>query len=230
MTQTRAIQAAADVICRAMKQGKSVPTSLAFALDAAGMLQSPEAAAEVARLRARLAVLEAGVPVMQSALLRALDRVAELESERHTTNAALAEVTLALRARVGDGATRTVDEDPIAYALTEKAEEIASAIEARGAAFLPGHPVWPYVPVFAGIARGQDVPPRSRPCGRELSTGEPCPDHPQPASAASGKDVSPQVHRLRDLLARQRRDQEDPHDGPLHHDYATGRDLPEVRS
>ncbi|MCY0917035.1 hypothetical protein OS965_02440 [Streptomyces sp. H27-G5] len=42
-------------------------------------------------------------------------------------------------------------------------EGIAKAIEQRGSNFLPSHPVWPYVPVFAEIARGVNVPPRSQP-------------------------------------------------------------------
>ncbi|MGA5424573.1 hypothetical protein [Streptomyces lavendulocolor] len=43
------------------------------------------------------------------------------------------------------------------------------------------------------------------------------------------EDVSPQVRKLRGLLARQRADAaplEDPHDSPLHHDYRTPRDMP----
>lgn len=151
MTQTRAINAAADVICRAMQQDKSLPATLAYALDAAGMLQSPESTAELARLRA----------------------------ERQTTNDALAELTIALRsaeaerdalrARVGDGGTRTVDEDPITYALTDD-----------------GH--------TAVLA------------------------------------VTPNVAGLGGALARMRAAVEDPHDSPLHHDYAVPRDLPEVSS
>jgi hypothetical protein len=62
-------------------------------------------------------------------------------------------------------------------AAAAKAEEIARAIEQRGLAFLPGHPVWPYVPLFAGIARGKDVPPRAQLCGAALSTGLACPEH-----------------------------------------------------
>lgn len=63
-------------------------------------------------------------------------------------------------------------------------------------------------------------------CGRNALTGEPCPNHPRPVA----EDVSPQVARLRDLIAGQRAAVEDPHDSPLHHDYAKSRDLPEVRT
>ena len=46
--------------------------------------------------------------------------------------------------------------------------------------------------------------------------------------AAKGRtvDVSPQVKKLRALLAGQRAELEDPHDSPLHHDYRLGRDVP----
>lgn len=83
-------------------------------------------------------------------------------------------------------------------------EVIATAIEQRGAAFLPGHPVWPYVAVFAELARGREVPPQSPPCGRAMATGKACPDHPR-------------------LV-------EPPHEGPEPHNYRLGRDLPEARN
>ena len=49
-----------------------------------------------------------------------------------------------------------------------------------------------------------------------------------PARAAHAEDVTPQVRKLRALLAGQRAAVavEDPHDGPLHHSYRVGRDLP----
>ncbi|MEI5100365.1 hypothetical protein RB200_19785 [Streptomyces sp. PmtG] len=56
------------------------------------------------KLRARVAELESGLPVMQKALFRALDRVTELETERHATNQALADVTVAQRAAEGRSA------------------------------------------------------------------------------------------------------------------------------
>ncbi|MEU2062865.1 hypothetical protein [Streptomyces sp. NPDC013455] len=64
-----------------------------------------------------------------------LNRVAELETERHTTNAALSEAAEALREqrdRIADleqllaAKDRPVDEDPIRYALTPKAEASAA--------------------------------------------------------------------------------------------------------
>lgn len=44
--------------------------------------------------------------------------------------------------------------------------------------------------------------------------------------AALREDVSPQVEKLRNLLAGQRAAIEDPHDSPLHHDYRIPHDLP----
>ena len=139
MTSTRAINAAAGVIHAAMQQGKTLPANIAYALDSAGLLNSPEIAAELEQLRKLPA------------------RVAELE------------------AAAGDGSTRTVDEDPIAFALTPQAEAL-----------------------HASSGRVVEVP----------------------------EDVSPQVRTLRGILARHR---EDVNDSPLHHTYAKGRDLPEVR-
>jgi hypothetical protein len=75
----RAINSAARVILAAIEQDR-VPAGIACALDAAGLLQSPETAAELAALR---------------------ERVAELEAERTET--------------------RPTDEDPIAYTLTPQA-------------------------------------------------------------------------------------------------------------
>ena len=44
--------------------------------------------------------------------------------------------------------------------------------------------------------------------------------------AALREDVSPQVEKLRNLLAGQRAAIEDPHDSPLHRDYRVPHDLP----
>ncbi|MFI6279617.1 hypothetical protein [Streptomyces sp. NPDC050988] len=49
----RSVNAAADVIARAMVNGKQTPAGWAMALDATGMLQTPETAAELTRLRER---------------------------------------------------------------------------------------------------------------------------------------------------------------------------------
>ncbi|MGW1615731.1 hypothetical protein ACWCQZ_41045 [Streptomyces sp. NPDC002285] len=61
---------------------------------------------ELAALRARVAELEAGLPVMQKALFKALDRVNELEAERHTTNEALDDAVHELRTSYAERARR----------------------------------------------------------------------------------------------------------------------------
>ncbi|MFJ3173757.1 hypothetical protein ACIPJK_23660 [Streptomyces roseus] len=49
---TRLVNTAADVLHAAMEQGRVTPAGLAYALESAQLLQSPETAAELARLRA----------------------------------------------------------------------------------------------------------------------------------------------------------------------------------
>jgi hypothetical protein len=50
--------------------------------------------------------------------------------------------------------------------------------------------------------------------------------HRPTSDTAHAEDVTPQVTKLRSLLAGQRAAAEDPHDSPLHHAYRVGRDLP----
>lgn len=71
------VNVAAGVIARAMKNGTQTAAGLAIALDSAQLLQSPETAAELEQLRAR---------------------VAELEAERHSMNEALSDAAESLRA------------------------------------------------------------------------------------------------------------------------------------
>ncbi|MFE0329028.1 hypothetical protein ACFW08_20045 [Streptomyces sp. NPDC058960] len=112
MTLSPLARTASGVILAAWQQGRIARLSdqAAEALESAQLLQSPETAAELEKLRAR---------------------VAELLAERHTTNEALDDAVKALRAdrdRIAEleerlAGNRPVDEDPIAYALTDKAEE-----------------------------------------------------------------------------------------------------------
>lgn len=181
MTNTRAIDAAAGVIHACLQQGKAIPTSIAYALDSACLLNSPETAAELVGLRK----LPAEVQKHVTANLEAAERAQK--------------VIDGLRARVAELEARAaVVEDAAADVVAER---------------MAAHGIAPQILADPAM-RGK--------CGRALSTGEPCPDHPSPAV----EDVSPQVQQLRGLLARQR---EDAHDSPLHHTYAVGRDFPEVR-
>ncbi len=109
----RSVNAAAAEICRAMENGRQTPAGWAMALDAKGMLQTPETAAELAAYRALdLGTAEGRVSAKcadpkHPVWLRDLDdvrgcpwcRIAELEAERHSTNEALVDVTEALRGK-----------------------------------------------------------------------------------------------------------------------------------
>jgi len=150
---TRAVHAAAGVILAAMQRGTDDPTGLAIALDSARLLNSPEHAAELERLRARLAdvhrmpqdsVTVAEIRLAQygqrttwstatydSGTERALHEIAcglrdALEETRDQRNAARLKVA-ELEARVTEleaQLARPVDEEPIPYALTTKAAAV----------------------------------------------------------------------------------------------------------
>ncbi|MFH9816182.1 hypothetical protein [Streptomyces sp. NPDC017230] len=115
---TRLVATAADVISRAMQQGRTLPAALAVALDSARLLQSPDTAAEFEKLlrwhdedgkaidaatrlrdelRARIAELEADREANDREYETATARIAALESERHTTNEALSDAAEQLR-------------------------------------------------------------------------------------------------------------------------------------
>lgn len=108
---TRSVNSAAGVVLAAMQQNRT-PAGIAMALEAAGLLMSPEAARDLASVSAdAVAVAEKAVAELrreheESARLRA--RVAELEAERHATNKALADTTVAQRVaeRSADKLTR----------------------------------------------------------------------------------------------------------------------------
>lgn len=82
----RLVNAAADVIARAKANGRQTPAGLATALDSAQLLQSPETAAELEQLRARVDEVERKYTFDTAELKRQLDaalaRVAELEHKK----------------------------------------------------------------------------------------------------------------------------------------------------
>lgn len=79
---TALIKTASGVIHAAQQQGRTLPVTLAIALDAACLLQSPETVAETAALKAKRDELEelADTEAREIADLR--NRVAELEAQR----------------------------------------------------------------------------------------------------------------------------------------------------
>ncbi|MFJ2733718.1 hypothetical protein [Streptomyces sp. NPDC087317] len=200
---TRAVNAAAGVIAAAMEQGKTIPAMLAIALDSARLLQSPETAAELAGFRKlELGDVDGRVSAAcgkaeHPTWLRATDdtrgcpwcRVAELEAEEYVApspsctrcygaDAARfvaeggatptcrvcgpSEVT-ELRARVAEleellvAKDRPVDEDPIAYALTDKAQalEVDATQQVRKLAVHLKEDVTPQVRRLRALLAGQ---------------------------------------------------------------------------
>ena len=86
MSAAKRVAHAAETIRARWERGiaSDPQTEAAQALEDTCQLLDPEVAAELERLRARVADLEAGLPAMQKALFRALDRVAELEAAPKT--------------------------------------------------------------------------------------------------------------------------------------------------
>ncbi|MFE9936368.1 hypothetical protein [Streptomyces hirsutus] len=202
---TRAINTAAGVLLAAMQQGRQTPTGLAIALDSACLLNSPETAAELERLRERstAALSELGAeeraaiaahladtkPASTALVAGMAKTVRDVREHEHPTWEDLyclnlvsymgermgpvlrrlldAEARVAeLEARLAEY-ERPVDEDPIAYVLTDKAD-------------------------------AEDI---VRPCGcpkRFNRHADGCP------TLAAEDDVTPQVTKLRARLAEQR--------------------------
>lgn len=248
MTISPVALAAKKVIDAAWLHGDACDLSsqAAFALESTQMLQTPETAAELARLRAwhtavpteltpehrttlaahlgdskpATAALVASLakavrdvrehdhpkwedlyclnltsfmgermgPVLRR-LVAAEARVAELEAELRIGSPWTCEVCSKENTRDvcvicetdrPEPRERTADEDPIACALTDQAEA--------------AHPS------YDELTDRQKTVAAPGTCGRALSTGMPCPDHPRPPR----EDVTPQVRKLRSLLAGQR--------------------------
>jgi hypothetical protein len=85
---TRAVNAAAGVLLAAMEQGRQIPTSLAIALDSAGLLNSPEHAAEHERLLTERHETNEWVEDAAKALRMNQTRIAELEAAAAKAGAA----------------------------------------------------------------------------------------------------------------------------------------------
>ena len=105
----RVVNQAADVIHRAQANGTQTATGLAIALESAQLLQSPETAAELERLRARVAELEAASQVDNEALdaaaeaLRARPVVAVYEERSRAGSSGERTVYRMLAGDVADG-------------------------------------------------------------------------------------------------------------------------------
>lgn len=235
---TESIRRAAEVICAAEKKS-TVPVTLAIALEAAGWLNTPETADELERLRTRVKELITAhdrltggleqlteaqerwvirTTVAEAEAERLRDRVAELEAERGSL---VADRDAQIIAWLGKKAREYGESNRESRAKSEAVRRMADKLS-RGAVRQPLEAaldsLHPFEPEYQGESDAKRRLPQCKQCGNPAS---------DPAHA---EDVGPQVQRLRALLARQRTTVEDPHDGPLHHDYLLGHDLPEARN
>ncbi|GAA3384371.1 hypothetical protein [Streptomyces racemochromogenes] len=83
---TKAIGAAAEVICRAMTRSKNgvVPATIAVALEANGLLAGPEATAETAMLRATIEELQVQLEICERHNADLDERLAERDHQLDT--------------------------------------------------------------------------------------------------------------------------------------------------
>lgn len=185
-TELLALRTANAALLNSRDASYDFAATIVFALGSAQLLQSPETAAELVRLRAQVAEQEevrvdlwAHLDFRLRDIKRLRARVAELEAERGTLVAARdAQIIAWLGKKAREYGTSNRESRDKAEAVFRMADKLS-----RGAVRQP---------VEA--------------------------ERPDPRRDAS-------VAKLRALLAGQR---EDPHDGPLHHEYRIARDLPEA--
>lgn len=225
MTSTRAINAAAAVIHACIQQGKTLPATQAYALDSAGLLNSPEHAAEVEQLRndltgACLARWEEEQDTarlrlaLQSARRRALRRqphvreglIFRLEQDNKQLHAfvAIANEAARVQRQAWEGAQAELE------SLRARVAELEAAAGDGSTRTADEDPIrYSLTPEALHASSGAVIETPTRP-----------------------EDVSEQVSQLRGLLARQRAAVEEPRVDPigLHHDYRIPHDLPEVQA
>ncbi|WP_037616321.1 hypothetical protein [Streptomyces aureus] len=246
----RSVNAAAGVVLAAMEQGRRTATGIALALDAAQMLMSPETAAELERLRTRNAELEARVsaeenirPHRQACANSNLHYIGKLslrirrtrflhvnhpDPERcaHDGMAWPCPTVAALESAVGEAVHPCGCPKRFGRHADGCPTEADRAAEENGGDTLPAWLYERFMPEGEGwgyLDPGQREywEHQARAVRRAVERG----GFKAPSPEASG-DVTPQVAKLRNLLAGQRAAVEDPHDSPLHHDYRVSRDLP----
>jgi hypothetical protein len=200
---------------RAMLRGTETAAGLAIVLESACLLQSPETAAELETLRTR---------------------VAELEAERHTTNEALSDAAVQLRANrdlIAELEAARVPGETYPPALPWAAlmdhEDLTDFLDELAASAIT------HASSEAALAEVEAT------CGRWRLIAEaqhahntaPGPDAMTRTFAPTqalreDEDVTPQVQKLRTLLAGQRAAAEGEHYAAVHHSYRIPRDLPPV--
>ncbi len=182
---------------------------------------------ETARLRLALESARRGRRELRA-------RVAALLEERHTTDEALDDAAKALRAQrdriaaleaeVAEG-ERPADEDPIAYVLTEKADEASGYPPALPwAALMDGGDLTDFLDELAASAITH--------ASSEVALAEvekTCATWRLIAEAQHAHNTAPGPDAMTRLIAPvQALREDDGYESPLHHDYLVGHDLPET--
>ncbi|MFC8282894.1 hypothetical protein [Streptomyces cyaneofuscatus] len=219
----RRVSAAAGVVAAALVGRDSSGAGIAAALEAAGLLQSPESAAELVALRARVAELEA--EAYGDAAVRLVDPVSQIR-HLHACVAAQRSRADVLDRLCGKYQERAdlVDGSPWERAVAGLNAlvdaDVIFHVEPDGHISAPAsdeHIEWDlkakrWVLTHDDEDEDEDVPPA------------PAVSADDEARAAVDRSVKAQYPVIAAFLA------EDPQDSPLHHSYAVGRDLPEVKA
>ncbi|MFE0651396.1 hypothetical protein ACFVZH_22685 [Streptomyces sp. NPDC059534] len=173
-----------------MNARRVAAAGIAADLEAACLLQSPDSAAELAALRAR---------------------IAELEAERHSTNEALDDAVKALRVQRDRVAELEAGLNRLACRMRRGqhwrdgrvvSEQTISQREIRHLTGLPLTPPPEDEYQYCGADLGRTEFPFT--CYRRVAHNGPCAPTHDATPAEQPEDVSPQVAKLRGILARQR--------------------------
>lgn len=216
------VNAAADVICRAMKQGKTLPTGWANALEAVCMLQSPETAEEQREL---WQTLEQRTELLRAVQKMARQRGAEAKGRKAYGERLKAENASLREERAADHRTWQHD----LKSLREAREE-ASALRARVAELeAERHVTNEALSAAAEELRTRRDQIAERDAQIVAWLGKKSREY--GTSNRENRAKAEAVWRMADKLSRGAvplRQAEDPHDGPLRQRFELGRDLPEV--
>lgn len=253
---TKALNSLADLICRAQEQGKRTPMGIAMAIDSAGRHMSPEVAAELHDLRTRLAGManpprelflalydgtEPELFTTAEAARACCNDLAPVDAHGNCWDWTVNEFGVHVQFWTHPDDDRPLSETsgsvtPIVVQGDDDLSELAQ-LRARVAALLEErHRTNEWADDAAKALRADrdriaeleaelriGAPWKCDVCGKE-NTRDVCviceTDRPDPA-----EEPTEQWSRLYATPAALR---EDPHDGPLHHSYRVGRDLPET--
>lgn len=177
---TKLVNTAAGVIHAAMQNGKQTPTGIAFDLESAQLLQPPETAAELARLR----------KYAENRQSREEELLATLGQYDLASSPEAWDLGMTVIAHL-EGPHRPAAPEELVPGLRRLIEQLS----ARASELMTKLAEYER-PVDQGpIAFGMTV---EASCGRALATGEPCPDHPTPQYA---EVLTPKVQQVHDRIA-----------------------------